>query len=56
MHKYNAKHVTIDGINFPHSRGEVLQFFKENGIEILELQPVFLLQDKCEVRGRNSEL
>mgnify|MGYP002348543310 FL=1 len=52
MHKYNAKHVTIDGINFPSTlEGKFYNFFKENGIEILELQPVFLLQDKCEVRG-----
>lgn len=45
--KYNATKVVIDGIRFDSKmESKFYTYFKENGIEVLELQPEFILQEK----------
>jgi mRNA-degrading endonuclease RelE of RelBE toxin-antitoxin system len=52
--KYWAKSVVIDGIKFSSQlEARFYKYFIEKGIEIAELQPRFLLQDKVTVRGEN---
>jgi len=54
MHKYKARSTIIDGIKFTSLlEARFYKYFQEKGITILELQPRFLLQDKCTVRGEN---
>ena len=45
--KYNATKTIIDWIKFDSKlESRFYKYFKENNINILELQPAFLLQDK----------
>lgn len=46
-HKYNANKTVVDWIKFDSKlESRFYKYFKENNIEIIELQPKFILQDK----------
>jgi len=46
-HKFNAVKTEIDWIKFDSKlEARFYKYFKDNNIEILELQPIFILQDK----------
>lgn len=52
--KYGAKSIEISGVKFSSLlESRFYKYFIEKGIEIVELQPRFLLQDKVTVRGEN---
>lgn len=54
MHKYKAQSVEIWGIKFSSKlEGRFYQYFIDKGIKIVELQPRFILQDKCTIRWEN---
>lgn len=53
QHKYNAKSVTIDGLKFSSQlEARFYQYFQDNKIPILELQPRFLLQESFKHDGQ----
>lgn len=52
-HKYKAKKTEIDGIKFDSTiESKFYMYFKDNGIEILEFQPKFVLQEKFKHEGK----
>lgn len=52
IHKYRASSTIIDWIKFSSKlESRFYQYFIDIGIEILELQPRFILQEKFELNG-----
>jgi len=53
QHKYWAKKTVIDWIKFDSKlEARFYKYFKDHNIEILELQPTFILQDKFRYEGK----
>lgn len=52
-HKYGAKKTEIDWIKFASQlEARFYKYFRDNNIEILELQPIFVLQEKFIYDGK----